>query len=391
MTPRWSAFLLPLFLAGTLAAAPVSIKRIDGTTIPVQEVEAAVSRLMAAAHVTGLQVAILNDNRPVYVHSFGLRDVAKHEPLTPDTVMYGASFTKAAFAVLVMQLADQRLIDLDVPVYRYLEKPLPQYEKYTDLATDDRWKLITARMLLSHTTGFPNFRWINDDQKLDIKFAPGSRYSYSGEGINLLGFVIESITKRPLDELMQERVFGPLGMTRTSMKWEPRFEENYALGYDEKGAVLGHSKRSNARAAGSMDTTISDYARFLSAVMAGRALAPRAQREMLKPQIGIYSVTQFPTPRKETTGENRGIQLSYGLGWGLFVTPYGKAFFKEGHDDGWENHAVAFPDRKIAVILMSNSSNGDSIYRELLATLIGDTFTPWKWEGYVPYDEKPHY
>jgi CubicO group peptidase (beta-lactamase class C family) len=184
---------------------------------------------------------------------------------------------------------------------------------------------------------------------------------------------------------MQERVFGPLGMTRTSMHWEPRFEDNYALGYDEKGTVLGHTKRVNPRAAGSMDTTISDYAKFVAAVMQGKGLSRHAKDEMLTPQIAIHSKTQFPTLQAETTDENDSIHLAYGLGWGLFTTPYGKAFFKEGHDDGWENHAVVFPDRKVALILMSNSANGDSIYRELLATLIGDTFTPWKWEGYIPY------
>jgi CubicO group peptidase (beta-lactamase class C family) len=80
-----------------------------------------------------------------------------------------------------------------------------------------------------------------------------------------------------------------------------------------------------------------------------------------------------------------GVRLP-GLSWGLFRTPYGKAYFKEGHDDGWENHSVVFPDKKIAIVLMANSSNGDSIFKELLETLIEDKFTPWKWEGYVPYN-----
>lgn len=108
---------------------------------------------------------------------------------------------------------------------------------------------------------------------------------------------------------------------------------------------------------------------------------------MLKPQIGIFSKYQFPTPPRETTDENRAIELSYGLGWGLFRTPYGKAYFKEGHDDGWENHSVVFPDKKIAIVLMSNSSNGDSIFKELLETLVKDKHTPWRWENYKPYNE----
>ncbi|GDX40532.1 hypothetical protein LBMAG21_08240 [Armatimonadota bacterium] len=134
-----------------------------------------------------------------------------------------------------------------------------------------------------------------------------------------------------------------------------------------------------------MDTTIADFARFMEAVIQGRGVTKQAKETMLKPYIQIVSKTQFPTPSLETTDENRAIRLSYGLGWGLFHTPYGKAYFKEGHDDGWENHVVAFPNKKIALVLMANSSNGDSIFKELLETLIGDKFTPWRWEGYLPY------
>lgn len=379
--------VVSLCLVGQSAAAPndKEIKRLDGSKISTVEIERTVERLMKEEHVTGLSVAILNDSKVAYVKSFGFRNKEQQQPLTEQTVMYGASFTKAVFAYLVMQLVEEGTLDLDKPVNTYLAKPLAEYEKYKDLATDERYKLITARMLLSHTSGFPNFRWINEDGKLDIKFPPGSKYSYSGEGINLLQFVIEEVTKKKVGDMVQERIFKPFGMTRTSMKWEPAFETDYAMGYDEAEVSLGHNKRENPRAAGSMDTTITDYARFISAVMQGKGLKARSKNEMLKPQIGIFSKYQFPTPPRETTDENRAIELSYGLGWGLFRTPYGKAYFKEGHDDGWENHSVCFPDKKIAIIFMSNSSNGDNIFMPLLDTLIKDTYTPWKWENYKEY------
>lgn len=383
------AFIVSLCLAKQGFAFPnkSEIKRLDGSRISSTDIERAVERLMKAANVTGLNVAIINDSKIAYIKSFGFRNKEQQQPLTEQTVMYGASFTKAVFAYLVMQLVEDGTLDLDKPVNSYLSKPLAEYDKYKDLAADERYKLITARMLLSHTGGFPNFRWINEDKKLDIKFAPGSLYSYSGEGINLLQFVIEEITKKKVGDMMQERIFTPFGMTRTSMKWDARFEDDYAIGYDEAEKPLGHEKRENVRAAGSMDTTISDYARFISAVMQSKGLQRRFKNEMLKPQIEIFSKYQFPTPPKETTDENRAIELSYGLGWGLFHTPYGKAYFKEGHDEGWENHSVCFPGKKIAIVLMSNSSNGDSIFKELLETLVKDIYTPSKWENYKPYNE----
>ena len=381
--------ILPISMAAFaqnhLVSRSAMVKRLDGSSISTAEIEETVTRLMREGNVTGLSLAILNDNRVAYVKSFGFRNREEHLPLTENTVMYGASFTKAVFAYMVMQLVGEGLIDLDKPVSQYLPKQLAEYENYRDLASDERYKLITMRMLLSHTTGFPNFRWINPDQKLDIKFTPGSKYAYSGEGINLAQFIVEAVTKRDAGEMVRERIFKPFGMTRTSMTWDERFKDDLAIGYDDQGKPLGHNQRKNTRAAGSMDTTISDYARFMEAVMQGKGVTKRMKEVMLTPQIQIFSRAQFPTMSGETTDENRPIKLAYGLGWGLFETPYGKAYFKEGHDDGWENHSVAFPEKKIAIVLMSNSSNGDSIFKELLYTLIRDKYTPWKWEGYVPF------
>jgi CubicO group peptidase (beta-lactamase class C family) len=304
--------------------------------------------------------------------------------------MTAASFTKVAFAYLVMELVDQGKLDLDKPVYQYLPKSLPEYPNYADLAGDPRYKLITARMLLSHTSGFPNYRRFEDDRKLKIHFQPGSRFAYSGEGILLLQMVVETITKKPLDESMQSQVFEPLEMTRTSMVWQDRFESDYANGYDEYGRSLGPEKRKTPDAAGSMQTTITDFARFVQAVMEGsRSLSSKAREQMLSPQIQIVSRHEFPTIGEETTEENKSIRLSYGLGWGLFWTPYGKVFFKEGHDDGWRNYAVGFDQRKSGLIIMTNSGNGEGIFKDVLETALKDTFTPIEWEGYTPYNQLP--
>ena len=386
MRLKTSLVFLSLILPIATLAQNVMLKRLDGSRISTSEVEQTVTRLMHKAHVTGLSLAIINDNKIAYVKSFGFRNKEEQKPLTENTVMYGASFTKSVFAYTVMQLVAEGIVDLDKPIYQYFPKPLPEYEKYQDLASDERYKLLTMRMLLSHTVGFPNFRFLNPDEKLDIKFTPGTKYAYSGEGINLAQFVVEAITKKDVGEMMQERVFKPFGMTRTSMTWDEKFKNDLALGYDEKEQPLGHKQRGGVRAAGSMDTTISDFARFMEALMQGKGITKRAKEIMLSPQIQIYSKTQFPTLSSATTEENRAIKLAYGIGWGLFQTPHGKAYFKEGHDDGWENHVVAFPDKKIALVLMANSSNGDSIFKELLETLISDKYTPWKWEGYLPYN-----
>lgn len=342
---------------------------------------------MAAGKVTGIAVAVINDGQIVHLKAYGLRDAATHLPLTPTSVMYGASLTKAAFAYLVMQFVDEGTIDLDRPIGQMLPKPLYAYEKYRDLAADPRWKRFTPRMLLAHTSGMPNWRFLNPDEKLDIKYEPGSRYAYSGEGINLLQFVMEEGLGMTVGALMQARVFERFGMTSTSMTWRDAFATELAVGHDEQGAPLGHSRRQGVRAAGSMDTTLADYARFLAAVVRGEGLTAASRAEMIRPQVRIHSVQQFPTISDETTTDNRGIDLAYGLGWGVYTSPSGKAFFKEGHDDGWNNYAVVFDDKRTALLLMANSSNGESIFKALADALLGPTCMPWFWHGYIPYDQ----
>jgi CubicO group peptidase (beta-lactamase class C family) len=385
---------LPLFVLAAIGILPAagavpSVKRLDGSTITAPGIDATVTRLMRAAEVTGCGIAIFNSGKVVYLKAYGVRDKEKNLPLTEDSVMTAASFTKVAFAYMVMQLVEEKVLDLDRPVCRYLPKPLPEYAQYADLANDPRYQRITTRMLLSHTGGFPNFRWLNNDHKLNINFEPGTRYAYSGEGIELLQLLVETVTGKPLEELMRDRIFQPFGMTRSSMIWQGRFENDYANGYDEWGRSLGPERRPKADAAGSMQTTLGDFARFLEAVMQGKGLSRQTRELMLSPQIEILSKHEFPTLENETTDANKPIRLSYGLGWGLYWTPYGKAFFKEGHADGFRNYAVCFDGPKTGLLLMTNSSNGEGIYKELLETLLKNTFRPIEWEGFTPYDQLP--
>jgi len=161
-----------------------------------------------------------------------------------------------------MKLVDDHVIDLDKPVYEYLSRPLSDYPAWRNIANDPRSKLITTRMLLSHTAGFNNARYFDPDHRLVIHFQPGTRYSYGSEGYNLLQLVVETLTKKSTEELMQEQVFRPLGMTRTSMVWQNTFESDHANGYDEYRRSLGIQKCKTAQGAGSMQTSITDYTKI---------------------------------------------------------------------------------------------------------------------------------
>jgi CubicO group peptidase (beta-lactamase class C family) len=174
-----------VILAVGIAMAPIAVRsrdvavvRLDGTAISSQQIDATVIRSMHEARIPGVGIAILNDSKIAYLKSYGLRDTARRLPLTVNTVMTAASLTKAAFAVMVMQLQERAALDLDRPVYRYIPKPLPEYESYRDLAVDLRYEQITTRMLLDHTSGLPNWRWLADEKKkLRIYFQTGSRFA----------------------------------------------------------------------------------------------------------------------------------------------------------------------------------------------------------------------
>jgi len=383
--PVTLAILFGTFVA--IAQQP-SVGRPDGSQIAPSQIDATVTQLMQAAHVTGTGIAVFHGDKIAYLKAYGLRDVEKGLPLTPESVMTSASLSKAAFATVLMRLVQEGVLDLDRPIDQYLPKPLPEYPRYADLKGDDRYKKLTLRILLSHTPGFPNWRAFEDDRKLKIHFEPGTRYAYSGEGIDLAQLVVETVTAKSLTVLMQEHLYRPLDMTRTSMVWEPRFESDFANGYDEYGRSLVPERWSAPDAAGSMQTTLRDYAAFLSALMQGKILNSRTSGTMHNAQISIHSAHQFPSLSTETTTANDGIRLSYGLGWGLYSSPYGRAFFKEGHAEGWRHLALCFRNGS-GILIMTNSSNGEGIFKPLIDSVLGATSFPFEWEGYTSYNLLP--
>jgi CubicO group peptidase (beta-lactamase class C family) len=378
-------------------AAPIlnEIRRLDGAVLTPAQIDERVKRLMQGGNVPGVGLAILNDGQIVYLRGYGKRDVDRRLQMTEMTPMYAASFTKSMFAFLAMQLVDQKSLELDKPIQNYLKRPLHEFPAYAELRTDERYQQITPRMCLSHTTGLPNWRFIdregeeiNGDAPLSIWLPPGRHYSYSGEGMRLLQFAVEEGLGHDIKELMENRVFHRLGMSNTAMTWQDRFKMNAAIGYDERGKAIEIHKPDEANVAGSATTTIEDMARFVQGLLNGDELEDVSRQEMLRPQVRIRTQYQFPVGSVDEVPDNDHVKLSYGLGFGLLSTPYGRAFFKEGHDDGWEHYMIAFDKPKSAVIIMTNSSNGESIFRHLLAELMADTFTPWRWERYTSFDDQ---
>lgn len=362
-----------------------------GREAPFTDFDARVQELMRRAQVQGLAVAVIRAGRVVYRQAYGVAipasDVRAERPLRTDSVMYAASLTKAAFAYLVMQLVDAGLIDLDQTLPQLLPQPLHAYPEFADLAYDPRWRQVTLRQLLSHSAGLLNWRWINPDRKLDFKFDPGTRYVYSGEGIQIAQQVIEARLGQPLADLMQTRVFDRFGMGDTSLVWQDRFRERVSVGFAADGSLRAQRMAARARAAGTMVTTLDDYAAFLAGVLRREGLSAAAHRQMLSPQIAIVSPRQFPSHVAGETDVNAPIGLSAGLGWVVYRGPRGRVFFKEGNDEGTNNFAFGQADTGDGLLLLANTSRADAIFLPLVEMLFAPSCLPWFWMGYVPYDQ----
>lgn len=329
------------------------------------ELDTYFKNLMQQADIPGMSVAIINKGKIEYLGALGVRSADTKLPVDENTIFAAASLSKPVFAYAVLKLADAGKFDLDKPLYEYLP--------YADIQQDERYKRITARMALSHTSGFPNWR----NGKLDILFDPGTRYSYSGEGFVYLQKVIEKVTGKPLNDWMREQVFQPLGMTRTSYLWEPTYEENYAIPHNENMATRGKYLPKEGNTAHSLQTTAKDYGTFLAHIMQLQASKKSPFYQMLQLQKNL--------PVKWGQVETRK-DLGWGLGWGLELTNTGTYFWQWGDNGTYKAFVMGNKETGKGVVYFTNSSTGLSITSDVLQKVFGGTHPAVEWLNYDTYD-----
>ncbi len=379
-------------LSSCTAKHDLTIERLDGSTIHKDSITQKIDELTSKANVQGMVVAVFNNKKPVYQKITGYKDLPKKMLLTDSTNIYGASLSKAVFSLLVMKLVDDKVIDLDTPLESYLPKKIYEYEPltrwhddYSDLKNDSLYHRITARMCLAHTTGFANWRFFESDRKLRVNAEPGSTYIYSGEGFVYLQVVLEKITGKGLEELAQEFVFKPLQMTNSSYQWQTKFEKDFAYGHMANGKTYEKDIDNEPRSGSTLETTAGDYIKFLSAILNQELLTEASYDEMFSPQIRIRSLKHFGPDSEKTTNAYDNINLSCALGWLYLETPYGTGFSKGGHGNGFQHYSIIFPESGKGILIMTNSDNGESIYKELLNYILADNYTPYEWSDYPVY------
>ncbi len=370
--------LATIFLAGAAPAA--GQVRPDPARVAVLARDA-----MRSTGAKGVAIALIDNGRVASVQAFGIRN-AKGDPLTVDTVMYGASLTKALFGFYTLMLVDEGKLDLDRPVAAMLPEPLPTYGNldaygaWGDLASDDRWRRITPRHILTHRTGFANFSFLEPDGKLRIHFDPGAQFAYSGEGMLLLQFALEKGSGIDVGSDIDRRIFSPLGMTSTSLKWRPDFAVNLADGWEADGKVAPHDERERVRMAGSMDTTIADMAKLAAGIARGWGLKPATRAAFSANQASINTRQQFPTLLPEVAIKDRWPGLGAGLGVIAFSGPQGQGFMKGGHNDSTANTMVCIEGKRRCIVILSNDVRAEAAFPKLVETILGPTGFAWDWE-----------
>jgi len=318
-----------------------------------QQIDQFVKTYMDFYQIPGASIALVKDQKLIYHRSFGLSNAYTEEPVTDNTLFEAASITKIVFAFAVNRLAERGLIDLDKPLYEYLP--------FEQIAHDERYKKITARHALSHQTGFPNWAFFNDDGKLDIKFYPGIKFGYSGEGFEYLGRVVAHIMSQPLEEIIMEETQKIMGFTEnTYFSDQPELRQRAAKGHF-LSLASGGTIPDEIGVAHSMHTEAKTFSNFMISLMQKKGLSELGYKNMLEPQIEVPADPEDSGPQWPSR---------YGLGFHLMNTPYGLAYGHGGNNNDFVCQFEIYQEHDLGFIVFTNSSTGAKFYEKLREYLI---------------------
>jgi CubicO group peptidase (beta-lactamase class C family) len=316
---------------------------------------------MAEAEVPGLGIALIHDAQVAWTRGFGFRNRDTAEPVTPDTVFEAASLSKPLFAYAVLKACTAGMLDLDAPLSAYVPEPY--------IPDESRVERITARHVLSHTCGFPN--WRPKGRALRMHFAAGERFAYSGEGYVYLQRVIEHLAGQTLDRWMQTQVLNPLGMVHSGYVWREAYETQASRGHDAAGKPTEPRRMLEPNATYSLYTTPRDYAAWMAPLLRPPADAtrPHVATHMLTPQVPVNDagLDAERSPAEVQTNAH----VWWGLGWGLQRTPGREAFWHWGDNGVFQAFAMGLPRHRSGMVCMANSEGARSLWSKLFGLAFG--------------------
>jgi len=352
-------------------SANAQLQTFGGKTLLAGQLDSLLGQQMKALGIPGLSIAVIAHGRIVYHRALGVTNIDTSNPVDDQTIFEAASMSKPVFAWLVMRLVDEGKLNLDTPLYRYL--PYPDIEK------DSRYKLITARMALTHQTGFPNWRYFEKpDSSLHIpygqlwlKFTPGTGFAYSGEGYHYLAQVVAHIyggNLKTLNEVFKREEANPLGMEHASFTGNDYISAHKATGH-KKGKVF-YRKWPNSfpeqdstwfGAAGGLHTEAISYAHFLTAILARKALSKGAYTEMFRPQLEL----------PHSSDAYKAGDTGWALGFAVMPGPDGVLYEHGGSNGNFQSHFSLDLKSKTGYVFFTNCDQGDALNGKLLKLFTG--------------------
>ncbi|MBB4806708.1 CubicO group peptidase (beta-lactamase class C family) [Chryseobacterium defluvii] len=334
-------FLLLLFLFFSIRTNAQA-----GKSNPVFENDIAIENWLRENNVPVLGIGIIEQGKLKQIKIFG--EIKKGITAPYNTIFNVASLAKSITSMVALHLVNSGKWNLDEPIYTYWTDP--------DIANDPRSKKLTTRLILSHQTGFPNWRWMKENKKLSFDFEPGTQYQYSGEGMEYLRKAIENKFKKSIEQLASELIFQPLQMNDTHYIWDKNTDESrFAIGYDKEGKPYELIKNKKANAADDLHTTIGDYGNFLVHILEEGNLNKNVYQEMIKKQV--------------KTKENK----YFGLGFEIYDLGNGElALSHGGSDKGSQCITFILPDTRQGILIFTNADEGYKVYEDLLINYLGE-------------------
>ena len=351
MTTHKGTGLVTAFLLFTLLSCGKkenSVESYIGFDIPKSTVDQYLEEQMKARNIPGMSIALFEDGKIVHHKTFGYANWQDSVKVNDQTIFEAASLSKPMFAYFVMKYVDEGKLDLDKPLYEYLP--------YPDIAHDERYKQITARMVLSHRSGFPNWRNDLPDKRLVIQFDPGTDFFYSGEGYMYLSKVLKHIDQTDwegLERSFQAKVAQPLGLEHTVFIQDDYSIRHKAEPYDENGQWVSPERdydslfRYQFRAPASVHTEAIDFSKWLIALSNREGLSAASYQEMWK----VHSFVD----------EYNGIPIDYTLGFYKPDLPLTNIYSHGGNNYGFTAYFTFDPDKKWGFALFTNSEYGEEL------------------------------
>ncbi|HYE55003.1 MAG TPA: serine hydrolase domain-containing protein [Chitinophagaceae bacterium] len=309
-----------------------------GRKVDIKQFDREINTMLDGTGVPGVSLAVIENNKVVYANNYGYKQLSTKAKVDKKTVFEACSLSKIFLVYVAHMLVDKGLLDLDKPMYQYLE--------YKPLAHDDRYKLITPRMVLSHSSGIENWRWYNNEDTLEILSDPGQRFVYSGEGFQYLAKVIEKIINEPYENYTNRMVVEPLQLRDTYLKYKDNSPADYAIGYTDFGTEIEKWKNLQPVPASGIHLTGEDFAKLIVAIFDRQHLSEARIKDLMKPVVRM----------KEDDAS-----FHMGAGFSMIYTPKDTIVSFSGSNEGFKAQIFYSVINKRGFVFLTNSDLGNMI------------------------------